>query len=239
MSRSAPAKPARIGPMDRCLHLGSVPARPDWPADVEDDICFPPALVAAFLDEFSLPGEVVLDPFAGFGTTLEVCNGMGRRAIGVELLPERAEFIRSRIGPPAEIHCADARELDALPIGPVQFVMTSPPYMTKTHHRQNPLNGYRSLDGDYDTYLGELASVFAQVATILEPGRHAAINVANLRFPESGFTPLAWDVASRVGEVLDFEHEIVLCWDHDQPGITQDYCLVFRRPKDARPPSSP
>lgn len=43
------------------------------------------------------PG-LVLDPFAGSGTTLAVCTGMARDAIGVDLDSRNAELARDRVG---------------------------------------------------------------------------------------------------------------------------------------------
>lgn len=40
--------------------------------------------------------SVVLDPFAGSGTTLAVAAGLGRQAIGVELNPDYLQLIRRR-----------------------------------------------------------------------------------------------------------------------------------------------
>jgi adenine-specific DNA methylase len=40
---------------------------------------------------------LVLDPFAGSGTTLLVARKLGCRAVGIELNPEYAEMARKRI----------------------------------------------------------------------------------------------------------------------------------------------
>lgn len=45
----------------------------------------PAGLVAKFIDAHTNPGDLVLDPFAGSGTTLAVARSMGRRAIGIEV----------------------------------------------------------------------------------------------------------------------------------------------------------
>ena len=43
-------------------------------------------------------GGVVLDPFAGSGTTLVACRELGMRCIGIEREPEYVDIIRSRLG---------------------------------------------------------------------------------------------------------------------------------------------
>jgi DNA modification methylase len=45
----------------------------------------------------SNPGELVLDPFAGSGTTLAVAKRLGRSYLGIELSPEYAEKVRQRL----------------------------------------------------------------------------------------------------------------------------------------------
>ena len=41
---------------------------------------------------------IVLDPFAGSGTTLEVAVGNGRDAIGIDLDSRNADLARERVG---------------------------------------------------------------------------------------------------------------------------------------------
>jgi site-specific DNA-methyltransferase (adenine-specific) len=48
---------------------------------------FPQALPRWFIELFTDPGDTVLDPFAGSGTTLAAALALGRHAMGVELAP--------------------------------------------------------------------------------------------------------------------------------------------------------
>jgi site-specific DNA-methyltransferase (adenine-specific) len=43
-------------------------------------------------------GGIVLDPFAGSGTTLLACKELGMSCIGIEREPEYVEIIKRRLG---------------------------------------------------------------------------------------------------------------------------------------------
>ncbi|MXX49563.1 MAG: site-specific DNA-methyltransferase, partial [Chloroflexi bacterium] len=58
---------------------------------------FPRQLPEWFIKLFSQPGDAVLDPFAGSGTTLFVAQAMNRRAIGIEILPDYVEAIEANL----------------------------------------------------------------------------------------------------------------------------------------------
>lgn len=72
---------------------------PTQPSRERHHAMMPEALAEICVLAGSPPGGMVLDPFAGIGTTGVVANRLGRNAILVELNPEYAAAARSRIGP--------------------------------------------------------------------------------------------------------------------------------------------
>ena len=73
---------------------------------------YPEELVALMLESFTDPGDVVLDPFLGSGTTLKVCRVMDRRGIGIEINEQFEDLIVRRIREPWKV--PDWRSLDIL-----------------------------------------------------------------------------------------------------------------------------
>ncbi|MEN9937033.1 MAG: hypothetical protein RLZZ387_3612 [Chloroflexota bacterium] len=200
----------------------------------DEELRYPEELVATFLRQHTRPGDVVLDPFAGYGTTLTVAEQMGRVPLGVEADERRVAYARALLRDPAALHCADSRRLAELGLPPCDFAMTSPPFMERGD-AEYPLEGYRPTGAGYEDYLRELTDVFAQVRDVMRPGALAVLEVANLR-GSAGVTTLAWDVARAVGEVLRFEGEVVVGWDSYAYGYDHSYCLLFRRlPGSAAP----
>ncbi len=57
---------------------------------------FPPALIEPCILAASRPGDLVLDPFMGSGTTAQVAQALGRQWIGCELNPEYAPLQQAR-----------------------------------------------------------------------------------------------------------------------------------------------
>lgn len=61
---------------------------------------FPETLPDWFIRLFTEPGDLVLDPFAGSGTTLAAAHKLERRAIGLELNPKYCALMRERLALP-------------------------------------------------------------------------------------------------------------------------------------------
>jgi hypothetical protein len=61
----------------------------------------PPALARHFIAEFSSPGDLVLDPFCGKGTTLLEASLLGRRTLGFDVAPEAVIVTSAKLDPPS------------------------------------------------------------------------------------------------------------------------------------------
>lgn len=106
-----------------------------------------PALARHAIERYSAPGELVVDPMCGIGTTLVEAVYLGRDAVGVELEPRWAELAERNLaramgdgaaGIGAVTH-GDARQLPRLLAGQLDggaaLVLTSPPYGSWAHGR--------------------------------------------------------------------------------------------------------
>ena len=66
----------------------------------------PEALLERIIQASSNPGDVVLDPFCGSGTTLAVAQKLGRNWIGIDMNPDAIELTRRRLDEPLQLRLA-------------------------------------------------------------------------------------------------------------------------------------
>lgn len=119
------------------------------PASVWHPARMLPDLAARIITTYTRPGDLVIDPMAGVGTTLTEAIHAGRDAIGVELEQPWAAMAAANIRHArsrgatghAEIQCADARILPRAlqaAVGQATLVLFSPPYGRYVHGRVEP-----------------------------------------------------------------------------------------------------
>jgi ParB family chromosome partitioning protein len=124
----------------------------------------PPALVAHTLHYYTSPGALVVDPMAGGGTTLDVCESMGRRCLAYDLHPARPE-----------IHSHDIRHGLPPEADGCDLIFCDPPYHTMLA-RQYPRESIATAPlSEWIAFLHELAR---HAFTALHPGGYLALLLA-------------------------------------------------------------
>jgi modification methylase len=129
-----------------------------------------PAIARQAIAAYSHPGDLVLDPMCGIGTTLVEAIHLGRQAIGIELEPRWAQLASANLTHAcrqgatgtATVITGDARQLPSLVdsslAGQVELVLTSPPYGRSLHGQVSarPGRGVAQFD---DTYSADPANL--------------------------------------------------------------------------------
>lgn len=204
----------------------------------DSNIRTPHALVEHFIESYTTAGDRVLDIFAGFGTTLTVADRLDRTPYGIEYEYDRANWIRKQLSQPENIRHGDVRNLDSSWFPTIDCCFTSPPFMEEQDER-DPFQNYAD-ESTYDDYLDDIESAFSRLDTVLTPGGHVIIDIANMKH-QNTVTTLAWDVADRVSTIFDFDGEVVITWTPEESGSPTDkpsfgygydhsYCLIFTKP---------
>ena len=192
---------------------------------------FPVFLAERLIESYSIGKEqVVLDPFAGIGSTLVAAHTLGRDSVGVELSPEYVRIARRRlvanipfagVARSDVIHGDSTRLYDHVGLKSCDMCITSPPYWNVLQ-RKRTADGREQRDygqhiGDlglvegYKSFLGALNLVFSQVYGCLKDNSYCCVVVRDLG-KKGKFYPLHMDFRN-VMERLDFELKTVIVWD--------------------------
>jgi DNA modification methylase len=200
----------------------------------EDDNRFAESLVEFFLENYTQRGDIILDIFAGLGTTFFVAEEMGRIPYGIEYVEERYLYIKEHVKNKDNIIHGDALKLLDYKLPKCDFCIASPVYMNK-EDTENPYTACKT-EGNYEQYLGDTQKIYSNVKEIMKPETYIVVEVSNLK-RNGEVTTLAWDIGKAVSEILHFEGEIIVNWisnDSEKKegiynyGYDHSYCLVFR-----------
>lgn len=233
------------------------------PSDISHEIdlhpaSFPPPMIREFIGFFSKPGDRVLDPFVGTGSTLVACDETGRKGVGIELYEKYANTAISRTD--FEVIVGDARVVvPQLKERGSKFnlCITSPPYwniLKKTRDYNQQLRAQKGLDlkyGDskadfgliplFEKFLEELVSFFINTGSVLVNKGHLVIFIQNFRDKEES-VPLAFELTLKLmhsgayrflGERIWLQNQKILR-PYGYPyafvsNVHHHYCLIFQK----------
>lgn len=200
---------------------------------------FPIALPAKCIKLFTHEGELVLDPFAGIGTTLLAAQDLNRNAVGFDLKEEYIEFAESRLSQTRLFNETkqiairdDAHNIPQyLQDGTVALSVTSPPYANMLNRRrlnksirgnlrQNEhyltVQQYSNDSNDLGTmepieYARVLGEIYRGILPLMKPKAHCIINVTDLWW-ENKRVPVHVYVIEALTNV-GYELRNIVIWD--------------------------
>lgn len=176
----------------------SFPKRGDWAThDAKYRGNWSPYIPRNIILRYSQEGDLVLDQFAGGGTTLVEAKLLNRNIIGIDVnetalerCREKCEFERENAGNVTITH-GDARNLDFISDGSVDLICTHPPYANIIQYSEDIPEDLSHL-GVKD-FLQGMKAVASESFRVLKKGKFCAILMGDTR-KKGCMIPLSFDV---------------------------------------------
>jgi adenine-specific DNA-methyltransferase len=141
----------------------------------------PSYIIWNLLQRYTKPKDLVIDPCAGSGTTLDVARDLERRALGYDLVPVRKDIFR-----------CDARKLP-LEDEKADFVFIDPPYSTHVDYSDDP-RCIGKLNAQGPEYYEAMDLVIGEIHRVLRPGKHMGLYVCDSFAKGKPFCPIGFEL---------------------------------------------
>jgi DNA modification methylase len=155
----------------------------------------PAFVIYNMVKRYTEPDDLVLDPMAGSGTTIDVCREEGRRCMAYDILPTRPDIVQN-----------DARRIP-LEDESVDMVFIDSPYGDNIDYNDQPGNIGR-ISAEAEEFYEALDRVMAEVYRVLKPGKTLGWLIGD-QWVKKKFTPVGFCVYEQL--CRHFETVDVIC----------------------------
>lgn len=149
----------------------------------------PSYIIWNLLQRYTKEKDLVVDCFAGSGTTLDVARDLKRRSLGYDVHPTRKDIFR-----------VDARKLPPELTNKADFVFIDPPYSTHVNYGEDPRD-IGKLEAATGDYYKSMEQVISEIHRILKPGKHMALYVSDSYVhsgQHQGFHPVGFELFAMI-----------------------------------------
>ena len=171
-----------------------------------------PYAVRNLLLRYSSEGDLILDQFAGGGTTLVEAKLLGRRSIGVDINPDAIEICREKTAfdwpdsGKVAIQQGDARNLDSIQDESIDFICTQPPYTNIIRYSKDMLGDISCMA--IPLFLDAMKDAAAESFRVLKPGKFCAFLMCDTR-KDKHIVPIGFEVL-RLFEAAGFKTKEII-----------------------------
>lgn len=149
----------------------------------------PAFVIYNMIKRYTEPGDLVLDPMAGSGTTIDVCKEEGRRCIAYDISPTRADITKN-----------DARKIP-LADASAEMIFIDSPYGDNIDYNDHPSNIGR-ISAETDQFYKELDKVMAECYRVLKPGKVLGWLIGD-QWVKKKFTPVGFRIYEGLCKYFD------------------------------------
>lgn len=140
----------------------------------------PAFIIYNMVQRYTRPGDVVLDPMCGSGTTIDVCNEEGRIPYGFDVNPTRPDIVQN-----------DARHIP-MPDESVDMVFIDSPYGDNVKYNDEPAN-IGNISAEDDEFYNALGEVAGELYRVLKPGKALGWLIGD-QWVKRKFTPVGLNI---------------------------------------------
>jgi len=155
----------------------------------------PALIIYNLVWRYTDPGDLVVDPMCGSGTTIDVCREEKRRAIGYDITPVRPDIIQN-----------DARNIP-LENDSVDMVFIDSPYGDNVRYSDHPDN-IGNISSESEKFYDELEKVMSESHRILKEGKVLGWLIGD-QWVKQRFTPVGFMIYNRLCKY--FEPVDIIC----------------------------
>lgn len=149
----------------------------------------PAFVIYNMIKRYTDPSEIVLDPMAGSGTTIDVCEEEGRKCIAYDISPTRPDIKQN-----------DARKIP-LREESVDMIFIDSPYGDNIDYNDHPGN-IGKISAESNEFYNELDKVMAECYRVLKPGKVLGWLIGD-QWVKKKFTPVGLRVYDGLCEYFD------------------------------------
>jgi DNA modification methylase len=155
----------------------------------------PAFIIWNLIQRYTQPGDLVVDPMAGSGTTIDVCKEEGRQVIGYDIAPAHPEVIQN-----------DARNIP-LDKNTADLVFIDSPYSDNIKYNDHP-DCIGKISCEDERFFEELEKVAKEAYRILKPGKVLGWLIGD-QWVKRKYTPVGFELYRRLCK--RFEPVDVIC----------------------------